>query len=73
MDKYFIYDCNGVVVGNVKGYPTYRGAERQAEQGTAKAHKAIWEAFYAKEGSLDAHGYPKQDRLIYEIKLVKGV
>lgn len=69
MKRYFIRNCKGNIVGNLKGYPTYKGAERQAEMHTAKAHKAIWSAFYENEANLDALGYPKSDRLIYEIKL----
>ena len=28
---YFIFDCNGAIVGNPKGYKTFEGAERQAD------------------------------------------
>lgn len=69
MKRYFIRDCKGNIVGNLKGYPTYKGAERQAEMRTAKAHKAIWLAFNANEANLDALGDPKSGRLVYEIKL----
>jgi hypothetical protein len=35
---YFIYNCNDVVVGNPKGYATYKGALKQAEYGLAHVH-----------------------------------
>lgn len=68
---YFIFDCKGNIVGNPKGYATYKGAARQAEMRTSKAHKQIWAAFYAEQSNLDRFGYPKTSRLIHEIKQVK--
>lgn len=40
---YFIYDCNDNVVGNPKGYRTYRGAERQ--QNSGKLYSKILDIF----------------------------
>ena len=43
---YFIFDCNGVKVGNTKGYHTFKGAERQQNMVGSPAYNAIWIAYY---------------------------
>lgn len=45
---FFIRDCNGKVVGNPRGYRTFRGATQQQDMRGSPAHRAIWDAFYAK-------------------------
>ena len=45
---YFIFDCNGKVVGNPKGYATFKGAYRQQNLKGSPAYNAIWAAFNAK-------------------------
>lgn len=47
MNRFFILDCNGKIVGNKSGYATIRGAIRQSELRGSPAYKAIWAAFYA--------------------------
>lgn len=42
---YFIRDCNGNIVGNIKGYNTFKGANRQADIIDSKAYKQIYDAF----------------------------
>lgn len=66
---YFIYDCFNNVVGNPNGYPTFKGANRQANMRTSKAFKAIWDSFHIQNEALDAAGEPQYDRRIYSIKL----
>jgi hypothetical protein len=39
---YFIYDCNGSIIGNPKGYRTFRGAERQQN---TRLKAIIWDRF----------------------------
>lgn len=68
---YFIYDCNGQVCGNSKGYATYKGAEAQANSTRRPAGRHIWQAFNLKSDLDDKAGVPASGRLIYEIKLVK--
>lgn len=41
---FFIYNCNGDLVGNPAGYATFRGADRQSKIG--KVRDALWAAFY---------------------------
>ena len=65
-----IFDCNGIQVGNPKGYKTVRIARSIATRRTGKAYKQIWQAFEAKQATLDATGYPKSGRLIYKIDLI---
>jgi hypothetical protein len=38
--RYFIRDCEGRVIGNPKGYDTFKGANRQANHG--KANRQAW-------------------------------
>jgi hypothetical protein len=45
MSNLFIYDCNGNIVGNPKGYRTFKAAWVQQEKRTSPAHKAIWAAY----------------------------
>lgn len=42
---YFIRDCNDTIVGNTKGYPTFKGANTQANKAGSKAYLEIWGAF----------------------------
>ena len=64
---YFIYDCNGNIVGNPKGYRTYNGAERQQNSKKSIANKAIWNAYYLK-----ASNPTNSDNLVCSIKLIEG-
>lgn len=57
---YFIYDCNNSVIGNPKGYRTFRGANNQTD-GKTKIRNLIWTRFYAREN--------KTDELVCSIKL----
>ena len=61
MEKYFIYDCNNVGVGNPRGYRTFTGAERQAS-GKTKLRDQLWETFYKREN--------KENNLVSCIRLV---
>lgn len=38
--RFYIRDCNGDVIGNPKGYATWRGAHREANHG--KANRQAW-------------------------------
>ena len=48
-ELFFIKDCNGTIVGNVKGYSTMRGATHQANGFKCKAYKQIWAAYDARK------------------------
>lgn len=48
MDRFFILDCNGQIVGNRAGYRTIRGAIREERRNGSPARNAIWQAFHAK-------------------------
>ena len=43
-ERFFIYDCNGTIVGNPKGYATIKGAIHQQNLIGSKAYIAIWRA-----------------------------
>ena len=48
---YFIYDCNGQIVGNPKGYKTHTGAQRQCNLDAVKPTKTmavLWKRFHDK-------------------------
>lgn len=59
MARYFITDHNGKLVGNVKGYRTFRGANTQAN-GKTKLRDTLWDTFHARTN--------KNDNLICAIK-----
>lgn len=46
---FYIFDCNGRVVGNPRGYRTIRGATREQDRRGSPAWRAIWDAFYARK------------------------
>jgi queuine tRNA-ribosyltransferase len=46
---FFIRDCNDAIVGNPKGYPTFKGANIQANKQNAPAYRAIWSAYDTRE------------------------
>lgn len=49
MDRFYIRDCNGDIVGNPKGYRTMRGAMREHDRKGSPAHRAIWAAYWARK------------------------
>lgn len=51
---FYIYDCTGSLVGNPKGYKTFRGAANQT-QGRAKVCREIWARFYSRVDQTDNH------------------
>jgi hypothetical protein len=48
---YFIYDCNDKIIGNSKGYRTFRGAERQQD---FNLRTLIWNTFDARSNKADS-------------------
>ena len=61
--KYFIRDCNGDIVGNTKGYKTFKGANRQPDIIDSKAYEQIYHAF---DNRVD-----KSNKLLLTVKQVK--
>jgi hypothetical protein len=48
---YFIFDCNGEIVGNFKGYKTHTGAQRQCNLEAVTPTKTmglLWARFHAR-------------------------
>ena len=48
---YFIFDCNGEIVGNLKGYKTHKGAQGQCNLDNSKPTKImalLWDRFHAQ-------------------------
>lgn len=45
---YFIYDCTGAIVGNPKGYRTFKGANKQAN-GKTKIMSELWCIYLANK------------------------
>jgi len=43
---FYIFDCNGTIVGNPKGYRDIKQATKQANMKGSKAYTAIWNAFW---------------------------
>lgn len=46
---YYIYDCNGKIVGNSKGYSTMSRAMAVSNNKRTKAYNDIWNTFYARD------------------------
>ena len=48
---YFIFDCNGDIVGNPKGYKTHTGAQRQCNLEAVtptKTMSVLWQRFHER-------------------------
>jgi hypothetical protein len=45
---FYILDCNDAIVGNKKGYRTFRGANQQANSSRSKVYGELWSRYYAK-------------------------
>jgi hypothetical protein len=58
--KYFIFDCDNNIVGNPKGYKTFRGANIQAN-GNTKLRWAIWDKYENRQN--------KASKLVNSIEL----
>jgi hypothetical protein len=69
--KYFIYDCHGQIVGNPKGYATFRGASRIESGRNSEVRALLWDRFTEKRRQELAAGIPKENcsRGISSIKL----
>jgi hypothetical protein len=48
---FYILDCSDEIVGNPKGYRTFRGANQQAHSPRSKVYREIWSRYYAKRQS----------------------
>ena len=59
---YFIFNCNGDILGNPKGYKTHKGAQAQCEK-QGKIRSAIYTAYFEKPLSIN-----EGTRLLYSIK-----
>jgi hypothetical protein len=53
MERFYIYDCNGRIVGNPKGYRTIKGAIREQDRKGSPAWRAIWASYDARENKSD--------------------
>jgi len=47
--RFYVYDCNGNIVGNPAGYRTMRGAVQQQDRRGSPTYNAIWEAYANRE------------------------
>jgi hypothetical protein len=65
--RYYIFDCNNNVAGNLKGYRTFKGATQQASSPKSKLNKYLWFMFY----SAKEHGF-LQSNTVYTIDF-KGI
>jgi hypothetical protein len=59
---YFIRDCNGQIVGNAKGYRTFRGANAQVNNRGSKIKNLLWARYTKKE-----HSNPLNRPLVFSI------
>jgi hypothetical protein len=59
---YFIRDCNGQIVGNAKGYRTFRGASAQVNNRGSKIKNLVWARYTKKE-----HSSPLDRPLVFSI------
>jgi hypothetical protein len=61
-NRFYIFDCNGKMIGNPFGYKTHSTAEAQTSRKGATVYSQIWHAYH-KEKLVN----PKSN-LIYSIK-----
>lgn len=73
IERFFILDCNHVVVGNPNGYRTCAAALRQQDMKGSKAYNAIWLAYEARKADYVAKGVPEAERRnnVSSIKLLE--
>ena len=60
--RYYIFDCNGKMIGNLFGYKTHSAAVAQTSRKGASIHAQIWRAFSAARAANPDH------KLIHSIK-----
>jgi hypothetical protein len=58
MDRFFIRNCMGDIVGNPKGYRTMRGAMVQHDSKKSKVHQKIWADYQARVAWYEASCMP---------------
>jgi hypothetical protein len=46
---FYIFDCNGRIVGNPRGYRDIRQATKQQNLKGSPAYRAIWQAYDARK------------------------
>jgi len=66
---YFIFDCNHNIVGNPRGYRTFKGARIQKDMQSGKAYNAIYRAFDDKPKLMDGGNLISQILLINTDKI----
>jgi hypothetical protein len=60
--RYYIFDCNNNMIGNLVGYKNHSTAQAQTERKGFTVHQAIWRAFSEAKRTNPDH------KLIYFIK-----
>lgn len=70
---FFIFDCNGQIVGNPNGYKTMAAAQGQYTRRKSAAYRGIWGAYDARTEWYEKSHCPMyfRRRNIMEIKLVE--
>jgi hypothetical protein len=48
-DRYYIFDCNGKMIGNPFGYKTHSAATAQTNRKGATIYSQIWHAFHKEK------------------------
>jgi hypothetical protein len=48
-DRYYIFDCNGKMIGNPFGYKTHSAATAQTNRKGSTIHSQIWHAFHKEK------------------------
>lgn len=59
---FYIRDCNDAIVGNPKGYATFKGASTQESSPYSAAYRAIWSAFDTRAARELADSVPLEAR-----------
>ena len=50
---FYIYNCNNEIIGNIKGYRTFKGASTQTTGIRYKVHKLLWDAYFNRTDKSD--------------------
>jgi hypothetical protein len=53
--RFYIFDANNKMIGNVFGYKTHKAAEIQTNRRGYTVHAAIWRAYHEAKGKNQNH------------------
>lgn len=68
MDRFYIFDCRGQIVGNPKGYASIKSAEKMMNTPSSKVYAQVWDTFFAQDRDSDKDYGKGYTELVYKVK-----